>query len=204
MVESIYFKIAYIIAAYLLGSVLFGYIMVRIYGGKGFGKVDRPGSAGAGRQFGIKAGLPTFIFDTGKGVAVALVGLTIGLDITIITIACAAMIIGHDWPVFFKFKGGGGIATTMGIAAVLIPVPFLISFGVGVIVGFIYKYTLRKKHRVNPNVVGAALGTLLLPVLAWVFGHPPVFIILFAVLFLIIVTKGLLLHFIYRNVPTAN
>ena len=204
MVESIYFKIAYIIAGYLLGSVVFGYIMARIYGGKGFGRVDRPGSAGAGRQFGIKAGLPTFIFDVGKGVAVALVGLTIGLDITIIAIACAAMIVGHNWPVFFKFKGGGGIATTMGIAGALIPVPFWISFGAGVVVGFIYKYTLGKNHKVNPNVVGAALGTLLLPVLAWVFGFPPVLIILFTVIFLIIVTKGLLLHFMYRTVPTAN
>lgn len=204
MVESIYFKIGYIAASYLLGSVVFGYIMARIYGGKSFGRIDLPGSAGAGRQFGIKAGLPTFIFDVGKGIAVALVGLTIGLDIITIAIACIAMIIGHNWPVFFKFRGGGGLATMMGIAGVLIPIPFWISFWFVVIIGLIYKYTLGKKLNVKPHVVGAALGIFLLPVLTWVFGFSSVLIILFAAISLIIAAKGLLMHFMYRKTPAAK
>ena len=67
MIESIYFKIFYVIASYLLGSVVFGYIIAKILKKEGFGKIDRPGTAGAGRQYGFKAALPTFIFDCGKG-----------------------------------------------------------------------------------------------------------------------------------------
>ena len=62
MVDTIYFKIFYIIASYLLGSVVFGYIVARILKKEGFGRVDRPGTAGAGRQYGFKAALPVFIF----------------------------------------------------------------------------------------------------------------------------------------------
>ncbi len=50
MTESIYFKIFYVIASYLLGSVVFGYIIAKILKKEGFGKIDRPGTAGAGRH----------------------------------------------------------------------------------------------------------------------------------------------------------
>lgn len=195
MAESIYFKIAYITASYLLGSIVFGYIMARIYGGKGSVTKDLPGTAGTGRQFGIKAGLPTFIFDVGKGIAVALIGLTIKLDIIIIAIACIAVIAGHNWPVFFKFRGGGGLSTLIGIACVLILVPFWITFGSVVVIGFIYKYTLGKKYKLKPHVFGGALGIFLLPVLAWVFGFQPVMIILFSIIFLMIAARALFLLF---------
>ncbi|MFO7928744.1 MAG: glycerol-3-phosphate acyltransferase [Candidatus Humimicrobiaceae bacterium] len=206
MIDSIYFKIFYVLASYLLGSVLFAYIMAKIFGrGKNLSEIDRPGTAGAGRQYGYKASIPTFIFDVGKGVAVPLVAHLIGLDRFTMVVATIAVLVGHNWPIFFKFKGGGGIATTIGIAAYLIPVIFLISFGISLAVGFTYKYTLhKKKHQVNPNVVGGALGTFLLPVLCFAFSKPNYLIILFFCLFLIIFTKGLILHFMYRNNPTAN
>ncbi|MDZ7836682.1 MAG: glycerol-3-phosphate acyltransferase [Actinomycetota bacterium] len=166
--------------------------------------MDRPGTAGAGRQFGYKAGIPTFIFDVGKGVLVPLVANLLGLDNITLVIATLAVLIGHNWPVFFKFKGGGGIATTIGIAAYLVPIIFLIVFGISLTVGLTYKYTLRKNHRINPNVIGSALGATLLPILCFAFGQPDYIIILFIGIFLIIVVKGLILHFMYRNIATAN
>ncbi|MGM0366849.1 MAG: glycerol-3-phosphate acyltransferase [Actinomycetota bacterium] len=204
MAENIYFKIAYVLASYLLGSVLFGYIIAKMLKGGDLSRIDRPGTAGAGRQFGYKAGIPTFIFDVGKGVLVPLLARLIGLDDVTMVIAAAAVLIGHNWPVFFKFRGGGGIATTIGIAAYLIPVIFLIAFGISLTVGFGYKYTLGKKHKVNPNVVGSALGSFLLPLLCYLFGQPLHITLLFICIFLIILIKGLILHFMYRNVPTAN
>ena len=222
MVDAIYFKILYVIASYLLGSVLFSYIMVKIYSKKGdkkdLSRVDRPGTAGVGRQYGIKAGLPTFLFDCGKGVAVVLAGQTIGLDNITIAIACVAMLVGHNWPVWFRFKGGGGLSTAMGIAGALMLVPFLIFLGISVAAGFIYKYTLGKRHKVNPNVVGGALGAFLFPISIYLFGfvfekqyffgpvydNPLAYLIMAIIMFLIIVTKGIILHFIYRKVSTAN
>ncbi len=222
MVDTIYFKIFYIIASYLLGSVLFSYIVVKIYSRRGVKKdlarIDRPGTAGVGRQYGVRAGLPTFLFDCGKGAAIVLTGKAIGLDDMIIAIACITVIAGHNWPVWFKFIGGGGLATGMGIAGALMFIPFLIFLGISLMVGFTYKYTLGRTHKVNPNVVAGALGALLFPITIYLFGfvfekqhyfgpvydNPLVYLVMAIVIFLIIVSKGIILHFIYRRIPTAN
>ncbi len=208
MIDTIYFKIFYIIASYLLGSVLFAYIMAKILGkGKqNLSEIDRPGTAGAGRQFGYKASIPTFIFDVGKGVLVPLIAIKVlHLDIYTVVIATLAVLVGHNWPIFFKFNGGGGIATTIGIAAYLITYGFLIVFGISLLVGGIYKFAMhKKKHDVNPNVIGGALGTFLLPIFCIIFNEPIEITILFICIFLIIFGKGLILHFRYRYNPTAN
>ena len=222
MVDTIYFKILYIIASYLLGSVLFSYIAVKIYGRRGvkkdLAKIDRVGTAGVGRQYGVKAGAPTFLFDCGKGAAIVLTGKAIGLDDITIAIACVAVIVGHNWPLWFKFAGGGGLATGMGIAGALMFIPFLIFLGISLIVGLTYKYTMGRTHKVNPNVAGGALGALLFPISIYLFGfvfekqyffgpvydNPLAYLIMAIVIFLIIVSKGLILHFLYREVPTAN
>lgn len=204
MVESLYFKIFYIIASYLLGSVVFGYIIAKILKKEGFGKVDRPGTAGAGRQYGLKAAIPTFIFDCGKGAAVPLIGIAIGLDMLTIVIASLAILIGHNWPVFFKFRGGGGLATGMGIGVVLMPIPFLIMLSIALSFSFIYKHTWGRRHKVNPNVVGAILGITIFPIVAYLFHEPFLWILLTIGIFLIILVKGIILHIIYRKIPTAG
>jgi len=208
MVESIYFKIFYVIASYLLGSVVFGYIIAKILKKEGFGKIDRPGTAGAGRQYGLKAAIPTFIFDCGKGALVPLVGRAIGLDTITIIIASLAVLAGHNWPVFFKFRGGGGVATAIGINFVLIPIQFSIVFASALAIGFAYKYTLRKKHKVNQNVVSSLFAVIVLPVLVyfWPFrlNEPFLLFMLTLGIFIIIVVKGIILHITYRKIPTAG
>jgi acyl phosphate:glycerol-3-phosphate acyltransferase len=208
MAESIYFKIFYVIASYLLGSVVFGYIIAKILKKEGFGKIDRPGTAGAGRLYGFKAALPTFVFDCGKGAMIPLVGRAIGLDTLTIVIASLSVLVGHNWPVFFKFRGGGGVATTMGISAVLIPIQFLIVLISALSISFIYKYTLRKKHNVNPNVIGSLFAVIVLPILVyfWPFllNEPFLLFMLTIGIFVIIVVKGIILHMIYRKIPTAG
>src|SRR4030042_3035889 len=202
MVDTIYFKVFYIITSYLLGSVVFGYVVARVLKKEGFGRVDRPGTAGAGRQYGFKAALPVFIFDCGKGAAVPLIGIAIGLDMITIIIASLAVLIGHNWPVFFKFRGGGGVATAMGITAVLVPIQFLIILTCAVSIGYIYKRTLRKKHKVSQNVIGALFAVITLPILVylWPFrlNEPFLLFMLTLGIFVIIVFKGIILHMIYR------
>ena len=160
MADNIYFRIFFIIASYLIGSVVFGYVIAKILGKKGFGSVDRPGTAGAGRQYGLKAGIPVFLFDCGKGAAIPLIGMAIGLDMLTIVIASFAVLLGHNWPVFFKFRGGGGVATAMGISAPLVPVQFLIVLGASLAIALIYRFTIGKKHKVNPNVIGSLFAIL--------------------------------------------
>jgi glycerol-3-phosphate acyltransferase PlsY len=209
LTESIYFRVFYVIASYLLGSVVFGYVMAKILGKKGFGIIDRPGTAGAGRLYGYKASIPTFFFDCGKGAAVVLVGKAIGLDIITIIAASLAVLAGHNWPVWFKFRGGGGLATAMGIAAAVAPLQFAIVLAASLAVSNIYRFTLRKKHKVNPNVVGGLTGVSLMPFLVYFFpryieAFRIPYLYLFIGVFVIIVVKGIILHFTYRNVPTAG
>ena len=206
IVENIFFKIAYILASYLLGSVVFAYVMAKIYKFEGMGKVDRPGTAGSGRQIGYKASIPVFLFDVGKGALVILVARWIGLDQVTMVVAALAVLAGHNWPVFYKFRGGGGLATAMGIGVALVPLEFAITMAISLSIVFIYKYTLGKKHKVNPNVIGGLIGATIFPlIVAFI---PPrrdlPIILLFCGIFLIIVVKGIILHLKYRKVPTAN
>ena len=208
MLENIFFKIAYIAASYLLGSVVFGYVMARILKKEGFGKIDRPGTAGAGRLYGPKAAVPTFFFDCGKGVLVPLLGMIAGFDTITVIAASLAVLIGHNWPVFFKFRGGGGVATAMGVSAVMVPFQFLIVLVSGLSLSFIYKYTFRKKHKVNPNVVGSLFAIIILPIVVYFWPYrlsePFLLFLLTIGIFLIIFIKGIILHLIYRKIPTAG
>jgi len=221
MINTIYFKIAYVVLAYLLGSVLFSYIMAALYGRgekRDLQSIDRPGTAGTGRQFGLKASIPTFIFDCGKGAAVVLIGNAIGLDHITIAAACIAVLAGHNWPVWFKFSGGGGLATTMGIAAALMLIPFFIFLAISLLIANIYRFTAGKVHKVNPNVIGGIAGSILFPVFVYIFAvllegkyfwgiaydAPVIYLIMSISVLVIIVVKGIILHFKYRNIPTAN
>ena len=160
---------------------------------KDFGKNDLPGAAGSFRQYGFKIGIATGFLDAAKGTVPPLLAKFLGLDTITVLIACLAVIIGHNWPIFYKFRGGGGLATTIGIGIVLVPIEFAIAFPSAIAFGFIYKYTLRKRLGLHPNALGGGFGALLLPILAFVFHESLPIIILFTLLFIIIVLKGTIL-----------
>jgi len=199
MVDTVLFKVIFVILSYLLGSVCFGYIFAKILKKRDFGKKDLPGAAGSFRQLGFKIGVVTGFLDAVKGAVPPLLANFLGLDTTTVVIACLAVIIGHNWPIFYKFRGGGGLATTIGISIVLVPIEFAIAFPSAIAVGFIYKYTLRKRLGLGPNAVGGAFGALLLPILAFVFHESLPIIILFTLLFIIIALKGIILTTIIYN-----
>ena len=195
MTETIIFKIMFVIACYLIGSVCFGYVFAKALKRKDFGKEDLPGAAGTYRQLGHKIGIATGFLDMAKGlIPILLAKYVIKLDIYTITIASLAIIVGHNWPIFFKFKGGGGLSTTIGVSLALVPLEFAIAFPVAVATGFIYKYTLRERFKVGPNPIGGGVGVFLLPILAFIFHEPLPIVILFICVFIIIVVKGIILY----------
>jgi glycerol-3-phosphate acyltransferase PlsY len=127
--------------AYLIGSFSSAYVIGRI-----FKKIDitelgsgNPGTTNAMRVMGKKFGFLTLGLDFLKGIVASLLGLYLygyygGL------LASLFVVIGHDWPVFFKFKGGKGVATTIATLAVLQFPLTLISVIIGVIVAAISRY----------------------------------------------------------------
>jgi glycerol-3-phosphate acyltransferase PlsY len=106
-----------IVAAYLLGSIPFGLLIVKALGGDdiraaGSGNI---GAANVARNAGWLAGILTLLFDAGKGyLAVWIAGhYTHGNGRWMIAAAVAA-VVGHVFPVWLRFKGGKGVATGLG------------------------------------------------------------------------------------------
>jgi len=127
--------------SYLVGCFSSAYLV-----GKVFKKMDirSHGSGNAGatnalRVMGKKLGVLTFLLDFSKGIIAVLIGYRI-MGFNGGLIAAIFSVIGHDWPVFLGFRGGKGIATTIGALAVLNFPTALISVIIGIIVAIISKY----------------------------------------------------------------
>ena len=131
-VANVLVAICAIVAAYLIGSINFAVIFSSIFTGK---DVRKSGSGNAGttnvlRTAGFLPGALTFIFDAAKGFAGAFIGKTVfeylftNTGLNVFTPVYGAYIcyifvmIGHIFPVFFGFRGGKGIATSVGGFAV--------------------------------------------------------------------------------------
>ena len=116
------------IIAYLIGSINFSVIISKKMAGfdvreKGSGNA---GSTNVLRTVGKKAALLTLVCDILKGVVSVLVGLLVGLiageaanKAVLVEIAALAVVIGHTFPVFFQFKGGKGVATSLGVILIV-------------------------------------------------------------------------------------
>jgi acyl phosphate:glycerol-3-phosphate acyltransferase len=120
-----------VIIAYLIGSIPFGYLIVR----KKLGDdIRHTGSGGTGatnvsRRAGKAAGIFTLVLDALKGsiallLARAILGPSVNVD-WLIAAAAIATIVGHIFPVWLGFRGGKGVATGVGVFLVLAPMALL-------------------------------------------------------------------------------
>src|SRR5215831_338648 len=111
-------------AAYLLGAIPFGYLLVKVKTG---GDVRKSGSGNIGatnvlRTTGKIAGFATLLLDIGKGyLAVWLAAKWTEHDLFWMSAALLAVMAGHAYPVFLKFKGGKAVASFVGAALALTP-----------------------------------------------------------------------------------
>ena len=115
-----------VIIAYLLGSISFGYLIVR---GKEGADVRKTGSGGTGatnvsRRAGKAAGVLTLVLDALKGAAAVLIAQTLSGG-WVVTAAAIAVIVGHIFPVWLGFRGGKGVATGAGVFLMLMPLALL-------------------------------------------------------------------------------
>lgn len=176
------------VSAYLIGSVSFAIIVSRV-GAKDDVRTHGSGNAGMTnmlRNYGVKLAAFTAVGDLGKGVIAVLLGRMIfqlmgvpGFDGGYISGFC--VLLGHLFPLYFGFKGGKGVLTSLGVVLVLNPVVFLLIIIPLLPVVFIIKI-------VSLTVL---IGYGLFPILTGlvdyfargISGMPLVFDILFALLF---------------------
>jgi len=134
--------ILFLILAFFLGSVPFGYIITYIFSKEDIRKVGSGniGATNVSRKLGIVGGIFTFLLDSFKGfLAVWILSLVTFYPYYIGTAALLA-VLGHMFTPFLSFKGGKGIATSFGVFLKIAPIPALISFLIFIIVLILFKY----------------------------------------------------------------
>jgi glycerol-3-phosphate acyltransferase PlsY len=145
---QVFFPIA-IIAAYLLGSIPFGLLIAKAHGKDlrsiGSGNI---GATNVSRALGRKWAYFCFVLDVLKGLIPMLFTMLIAKPDSVLTlwlwlaVGCAA-VLGHIFPIYIKFKGGKGVATSFGVALGLWPyytICVLLAAGVWVLVVLIWRY----------------------------------------------------------------
>lgn len=156
-----------VVLAYLLGSLSAGRIAGML---KGFNMADRdtPGASGTFRQLGPAWGLGVALADVLKGILVAYLS-HLGQASWAMPLMGMALVAGHNWPVYFGFRGGGGIAPTVGFFLFLFPQAVVLALAVGLMVSGLYWQLYWKNHRarIYPFPVGALFGYLFALVRLW-------------------------------------
>jgi glycerol-3-phosphate acyltransferase PlsY len=154
-----------LVTAYLLGAIPFGYLLVRWKTGEDV-RASGSGNIGATnvlRTTGRAAGIATLLLDIAKGyLAVWLAGRWTGQDPLWMSAAALAVIAGHAYPVFLKFKGGKAVASFVG--AFLCLTPLALAAEVVVFVAIV-AWT---RHISVGSIVGAAT----LPLAVWLIEMP--------------------------------
>ena len=162
-----------VVIAYLLGSIPFGYLLVKLSTGK---DVRTAGSGNIGatnvlRTTGRPAAVATLILDMVKGfVAVWLAAKLTNESPDWSGLAALAVIAGHAFPVFLKFNGGKAVATFIGAFLYLTPLPMVAVLLVFVVV------VAATRHISAGSMVAAAT----FPLGVWIISHPPLPILLVA------------------------
>jgi len=178
-----------IVAAYLIGSIPFGYLLAKLTTGqdvrtKGSGNI---GATNVLRTAGRGAGIATLVLDIAKGVvAVWLAGWLTNENPGWMADAALAAMAGHSFPVFLKFKGGKAVATFIGAFGYLMPLPML-----AVLV--IFLVTMVATRYVSAASVMAAAA---FPFGVWLILHPTLTEILVSV-----IAAGFI---IYRHKPNMD
>ena len=151
-----------IVIGYLLGSIPFAYIVVRLFKGADIRKFGggNVGALNVVREVSPALGIGVLLGDVGKGALAILVAKWLGVGTIFVYLAGFAAVVGHIWPIFLRFKGGRGLATTLGVLLAVEPIQLLISFAIMVVAILITS---------NPRL-GAIIGLTLLPLIVWGFG----------------------------------
>jgi acyl phosphate:glycerol-3-phosphate acyltransferase len=157
------------IAAYFLGSIPFGLLLTKAFGG---GDVRKVGSGNIGatnvaRAAGLLAGVFTLALDVTKGAGAVFLAEKLSNDsATWMMIAAFAVLVGHCFPVWLKFKGGKGVATAAGVFLVLSPLACLGALLLFLLVVMFWRY-------ISLGSVSAAAAMPLLIYFLWAPHHAP-------------------------------
>jgi glycerol-3-phosphate acyltransferase PlsY len=176
------------VAAYLLGSVPFGFILAKLFGGRDVRKAGSGniGATNVARVVGPIAGILTLLLDAAKGSSAVLLAARLTEDnATWMMVAAFFVLFGHCYPVWLKFKGGKGVATAAGIFLALSPYALLGALLLFILVVAYWRY-------VSLGSIAAASAIPLLMYFLWAPHHAPPHIVTFGSL-------GIAIFVVYKH-----
>ncbi|HTS37390.1 MAG TPA: glycerol-3-phosphate 1-O-acyltransferase PlsY [Candidatus Solibacter sp.] len=176
--------------SYLLGSIPFGYLLVRICRGE---DVRRSGSGNIGATNVSRTspvlGVVTLVLDALKGVAAVMLAIIFYDNtnrslsvIALMSLAALCAVVGHMFPVWLKFRGGKGVATGLGSFAMIAPVAVLASAVIFLVVILISRYVS----------LASIVSVALFPSLVWTlhqYGHSLAALVFMTIASLLIIFK---------------
>ena len=175
-----------VVLAYLLGSIPFGYLLVRFFRkqdirAQGSGNIGATNVARSGAK---GLALATLLLDLAKGLlAVVLARHIAGGSLDVAMIAAMAAVVGHMFPVWLGFKGGKGVATALGVLLALSPATAGLSALVFLVVFLLTRYVSLASiaasaalppiglYFVRPHTPVVVFGLLFIPLLVIVKHH---------------------------------
>lgn len=149
-------------SSYLLGSIPFGYLLVRFFRGE---DVRQSGSGNIGAtnvsRKSPALGALTLLLDATKGSAAVLLGVLLcGRTVhsyRAMSLAALFAVIGHMFPVWLKFHGGKGVATGLGSFLIIAPKAVLAAAGIFAVIVVVFRYVS----------LGSIVAVIAFPILAW-------------------------------------
>ena|ERR1700743_1798326 len=159
----LYFIVA--IVAYLLGSIPFGYLLVRFFKGEDI-RLSGSGNIGATNvaRSGAKGlGIATLVLDALKGALAVAIPWYIAnshpelVRTQLMALAALFAVLGHVFPVWLKFKGGKGVATALGVFCILFPKAILVGLVIFILIVAVTRYVS----------LGSIIGAISFPIAAY-------------------------------------
>jgi len=177
--------------SYLLGSIPFGYLLVRIFRGEDV-RLAGSGNIGATNvsRKSPALGVMTLLLDALKGAAAGWFAILVcsrisapkGFSFSVVSLAALLAVLGHVFPVWLKFRGGKGVATGLGSFAMIAPKAVLAAIGVFLAVVLLFRYVS----------LGSIAAVALFPILVWMlheYGNAPLSLALISLVSLLIIAK---------------
>ncbi len=181
---------------YLLGSISFAYLVGKKLRGIDIKDYGNPGAATVYREVSRPAGALVFILDVAKAVIPILIGMRIFYpewrifhlagerpNCWSVVLIASLTVVGHNWPIYYRFRGGAGLSCSIGVLLCLLPRELFIILPLGALAaGIFWKIFASAKFK-STVPGGAMVGMTILPFLTkFTFHEPPA---LFALTFIL-------------------
>ncbi len=172
-------NLAIFFLSYIIGSIPFSFTIAKLFKGIDIRKLGTKnvGAMNIISVAGMFPGIIALLFDISKGALVVHLTNKITEDIGVSLTSGLFTIIGHNWPIFLKFKGGKGVATTIGILLLISPFSLLILYLIAIPIIILI---------INDSYMSASIGFLILPLILW-FLEKNIWFVIFGILIALII-----------------